>query len=148
MDLEVLAVLLGVKSLSTVWAKKYDRLHNKIAFVEGLTTYFALILPFVSIVVVYVQMGCSALGTNNPFRNGIAIPPLDRPDHLVVLMLVVGEEKLVIYFLKTDNFGKLINLELLVFRTVGIVEFPLTQRDVLSNEQGLLINNTKKILIK
>ena len=119
-------VVLGNKSVSAVWAKKHDRLSNEVAFVEGLRAYLALILSSVSVVVVYVHIWCSALGANNPFGNGIAIPPLDRPDHFVVLMLVVSQEKQVVNFLKTDYLRELIDLELLAFRAVGVIEFPLT----------------------
>ena len=90
MDFEVLAVFIGSKSMSAVWAEKHDRIRNGVAFVEDLRAYLALILSSVSVIVVYVQMWSSAFGANNPFGNGIVIPPLDRPDHLVVLMLVVS----------------------------------------------------------
>jgi hypothetical protein len=142
-DFEVLAVFPGNKSVSAVWAKKQDRFRNEVAFIEGLRAYLALILSSVSVIVVYVQMWCSALGANNPFGNGIAILPLDRPDHLVVLMLVVSQEKQVVNFLKTDYLWELIDLEFLVLRAVGVIKFPLTQWNMLGYKQGLFINNVK-----
>ena len=142
-NFEMLTVFLGNESVPAVWAKKHDRLRNEVAFVEDLRAYLALILSSVSVVVVYVQMWCSALGANNPFGNGIAIPPLDWPDHLVVLMFVVSQEKQVVNFLKTDYLWELIDLEFLVLGAVGIVKFPLTHRNVLSYKYGLLINNVK-----
>jgi len=145
---EMFSFFLGFKSMPAVWAQKHDRLRNEVAFVEGLRAYLALILSSVSVVVVYVQMWCSALGANNPFGNGIAIPPLDRPDHLVVFMLVLSKEKQVVNFLKTDYLWELIDLEFLVLGAVGVIEFPLTQWNMLSYKQGLLINNIKQVLIK
>jgi len=119
-DFEMFTILLGYQGVSTVWTKKHNRIRNEVAFVEGLRAYLTLILSTVTIVVVYVQMWCSTLGANNPFRNGIAIPPLDRPDHLVVLILVVSKKQQVVNFFKTDYLWELIDL--LNFWYSGLLE--------------------------
>ena len=64
-------------------------------------------------------------------RNITLHPAKDRTNGFVVTLLIVRDEILPVPFLFVGyDFGKLINLELLILWRVGIIKRPLLERDV------------------
>jgi hypothetical protein len=55
-------------------------------------------------------------------------------------MFVIFEEKLIVYLFKTNDFRKLIYLELVVLRADGIIK-ELLQRYIFQNESKKIRNN-------
>ena len=90
MNAKMLTVFLLSKSMTTMRTYKYYRLSNIIAFVEILTTNFALELTSIAVIIVDIMVRRTALWTDSFTRNRLTVPSLDGFKYFVVFVLVIS----------------------------------------------------------
>ena len=134
MNTEEFTVFFSNKSFTTVRAYQSKRSCDFFAGNESLTTNFALILTVTTIVIVDVMMGGTAKWAYSFFGNRFTVTALNFLYRFTVLPLIVFKKELPILFDKSFDNRKLVNLEILIFWRVGIVESPLFERDVSANK--------------
>ncbi|OPJ54526.1 hypothetical protein CLORY_45840 [Clostridium oryzae] len=90
MDTKMLTILFRVKSTTTIRANKNHRFSNMIRLMKGLSTNFALVLSFRTIIIINVLMRSTTLRTNDTLRNRLTITAVNGLKKLVVLVFIVS----------------------------------------------------------
>ncbi|OPJ59223.1 hypothetical protein CLORY_33790 [Clostridium oryzae] len=134
MNTKMLTILLRIKSMTTIRANKNNGLCNMIRLLKSLTTNFALVLPFRTVVIVNVLVRGTTFRTNDTFRNRFTVTTINRLNKLIVFVFIVSQKELIIYLLKAKNLRQLVNLKLLVLWTIRILKSPLFKRNMFSNK--------------
>ena len=127
MNAKEFTVYLGNECIAAMRTDKPERSDDFFSGRECLSTDFALILTVTAIVIVEVMMRSSAKRANSIFWDGLTITTLNRFNRLSILPLIVFEKELPILFDEGFDDRKLVNLEFLILRGVGIIESPLFQ---------------------
>ena len=127
---EMLTVFLWGEGMAAVGTHEPDRGSDLPAGDECLSTDLALILSVAAVVVIDIQVGSPAERAEGIFGNGLAVTALDRFDGLAVLPLVVFKEELPVLLDERLDDGQFVDGEFLVFWGMGVVESPLSERDV------------------
>ena len=131
---EKLTVFLGNQGIAAMRAGKSDGSCNNFTGTECLTTDFTLVLPIASIVVVDVMVWSTTQRADGILRNRFTVTTLNRVDRFAILPLIVFEKELPVLFDKGLDDRKFINLEFLVLGRMGIIESPLSERDISANK--------------
>ena len=127
---EKLPVFLRNKGMSTMRAHQSDRSCSGFTRSKSLTAGFALILAVSTIVVVYKVMRGTAHRTDDIFGDGFPIPSLDWSESFFVFPLIVFQKELPVLFVECFDDRELVNLKFLVPGRMGIIESPLSERDI------------------
>lgn len=141
---EMLTVFLWGEGMAAVGTHEPDRGSDLFAGDECLTTDFALILPVAAVVVIDIQVGSPAEGTDSIFGDGFAVTALNRFDRLTVFPLVVFKKELPVLPDERLDDGQSVDGEFLEFRGMGVIESPLLERDVSADK----MNQPTVLLIK
>lgn len=131
---EVLPVFLGNKGIAAVGACKAQRRGDKFAGAESLSADFALVLAVSPIIVVDEMVRGTTQRTDGIFGNGPAITALYWFEGPAILPLVVFKKELPVLLVEGLDDRKLIHLEFLIFRGMGIIKGPLFEGDVSAYE--------------
>ena len=127
---EVLSVFLRNKGIAAVGACKAQRCGDKFTGAESLSADFALVLAVSPIIVVDEMVRGTTQRAGGIFGNGPAITALYWFEGSAILPLVVFKKELPVLLVKGLDDRKLIHLEFLIFRGMGIIKSPLLERDI------------------
>ena len=152
MDAETGTVLDRNEDMATIRTLVLDRFGVNAPVDEGGAADLALELAFTAVVVVEVLMGSAADRTDLVLRNSMTTATADGSELLAVSVFIVGDQEFPVLFEERENSRKLIDLELLVLRRLGVIMDPLRDgyefTDKLQQKCdlfGLMLNDVKKI---
>lgn len=132
MEDEVFPFLLSHKRIAAVRAAK-GKLLGETVFSgrEVRTTDLTAKLPCFAVVAVEIRFRSTAGRATAVIGDVTGFAPDDGPDILIIAMLEVRDEELPVpVMLVEQDPWKFINLELLVFRGMGVIKRPLFEWDV------------------
>lgn len=128
---EVLTFFLGDESIAAVWATQLHGREAAFQWGESGVTDFTQYLAFGTVVFIKERFWGIAAGAGAVIRDVAFRTAADGTDFLAITFFVVRDKVFIIPVLpEVSDKREFINLELLVFRGVGIIKNPLFKRDI------------------
>ena len=131
MDDKVLAVLLWNQSIPTVWTAQFHRGEAIFIWGEPCSADFTEKLSLGTIIFVQKGLRCITVWAGAVIRNVTFRAAADRTYLLTIPFFVVRDEFLISPVLtEVGDQREFINLELMVFGGMGVIESPLLKGDI------------------
>lgn len=127
--------------MSTVRTKQMELGNILFAIMKCTVTNLTLILTIAAVIVIDILMWSVAKWANNSFGNIPAVTAIDRLDGFAISFTVVFDKESIILFDRFKDYGKLINLKLLILRRLRIVKSKLLKGNKSANKIAEKRNN-------
>ena len=127
--------------MSTVRTKQMELGNILFAIMKCTVTNLTLILTIAAVIVIDILMWSVAKWANNSFGNIPAVTAIDRLDGIAISFTVVFDKESIILFDRFKDYGKLINLKLLILRRLRIVKSKLLKGNKSANKIAEKRNN-------